>query len=61
MALLVNMVGLAGMTSYSREEVETYLEIFNSVADTMAAGWRDTGLTVEKMLFADLATIIQDF
>ena len=49
------------MTSYSREEVETYLEIFNSVADTMAAGWRDTGLTVEKMLFADLATIIQDF
>ena len=29
------------MTSYSREEVETYLEIFNSVADAMGACWKE--------------------
>ena len=53
------------MTSYSREEVETHLEIFKSVADEMAAGWnwkeRDAGLAVEKRLFADLTTITQNF
>ena len=53
------------MTSYSREEVETYLEIFKSVADEMAAGWNwkgmDAGLAVEKSLFADLITITQNF
>ena len=51
------------MTSYSREEVETYLEIFNSVVDAMAAGWKegDAGLAVERRLLADLTSIIQDF
>ena len=53
------------MTSYSREEVETYLEIFNSVAAEMAAGWNwkgmDAGFAVEKSLFADLITITQNF
>ena len=48
------------MTSYSREEVETYLEIFNSVADAMGAGWkeRDAALAVERRLLADLTLII---
>ena len=51
------------MTSYSREEVETYLEIFNSVADAMGACWKegDAGLAVERRLLADLTSIIQDF
>ena len=51
------------MTSYSREEVETYLEIFNSVADAMGACWKeeDAGLAVERRLLADLISIIQDF
>ena len=51
------------MTSYSREEVETYLEIFKSVADAMGAGWKegDAGLAVERRLLADLTSIIQDF
>ena len=51
------------MTSYSREEVETYLEIFNSVVDAMAAGWKegDAGLAVERRLLADLTSIIQNF
>ena len=51
------------MTSYSREEVETYLEIFSSVADAMGACWkeRDSSLAVERRLLADLTSIIQDF
>ena len=51
------------MTSYSREEVETYLEIFNSVADAMGAGCKegDAALAVERRLLADLTSIILDF
>ena len=51
------------MTSYSREEVETYLEIFNSVTDAMGAGWKegDAALAVERRLLSDLTSIIQDF
>ena len=51
------------MTNYSREEVETYLEIFNSVADAMGACWKegDAGLAVERRLLADLTSIIQNF
>ena len=53
------------MTSYSRKEVETYLEIFNSVADKMAAGWnwkeRDAGLAVKKSLFADFISHVKRF
>ena len=49
--------------SYSREEVEAYLEIFDSVTDEMTEGWKEggTSLPVKRRMLADLTTIIQNF
>ena len=51
------------MVSHSREEVEAFLEIFDSVADQMAEGWREgeTNLPVKRRMLDDLNTIIQNF
>ena len=47
--------------TYSREEVEAYLAIFDSVTDEMAEGWKEgeTSLPVKMRILADLNTIIQ--
>ena len=49
--------------TYSREEVEAYLAIFDSVTDEMAEGWKEgeTSLPVKRRMLADLNTIIQNF
>ena len=51
------------MTGCSREHVKTRLEIFKSVAEAMAASWKewDAALAVERRLLADLTSIIQNF
>ena len=54
------------VSCYSREEVEAYLAIFDSVADEMADGWneeevRTNNIPVEWRMLADLTTIIQNF
>merc|ERR1711874_620092 len=49
--------------TYSREEVEAYLAIFDSVTDEMAEGWKEgeTNLPVKRRMLDDLNTIIQNF
>ena len=54
------------MSCYSREEVEAYLAIFDSVADEMADGWKEdnietNNIPAEGRMPADLTTIIQNF
>ena len=54
------------MACYSREEVEAYLAIFDSVADEMAEGWKEedvetNNLPVKRRMLDDLNTIIQNF
>ena len=54
------------MACYSREEVEAYLAIFDSVADEMADGWKEEedetdNLPVKRRMLDDLNTIIQNF
>jgi len=54
------------VSCYSREEVEAYLAIFDSVADEMAEGWKEedvetNNLPVKRRMLADLTTIIQNF
>merc|ERR1711874_336922 len=49
--------------THSREEVEAYLAIFDSVTDEMAEGWKEgeTNLPVKRRMLDDLNTIIQNF
>ena len=49
--------------TYNREEVEAYLEIFDSVTDEMAEAWKEDGtsLPVKRRILADLTNIIQNF
>ena len=54
------------VSCYSREEVEAYLAIFDSVADEMADGWKEeddetNNLPVKRRMLDDLTTIIQNF
>ena len=48
---------------YNKEEVEAYLEIFDSVTDEMAETWKEDGtsLPVKRRILADLTSIIQNF
>ena len=51
------------VVGYNKEEVEAYLEIFDSVTDEMAEAWKEDGtsLPVKRRILADLTNIIQNF
>merc|ERR1719239_2092451 len=62
----VSQVPGGKVACYSREEVEAYLAIFDSVADEMADGWKEekdesNNLPVKRRMLDDLNTIIQNF